>query len=92
MLTAAQAREITDKVGEKDLVEENAKMKVQAILVGIKKDASAGYCERFLDLDNYPKEVCKRVIQMLEDLGYKVKKRQELINFLCGLNEYIISW
>ena len=93
MLTAAQAREITYEVGEKDLFEQFAESIVQGTLVGIKKDAGAGYCEHLLDLDGYSKEVRKRVIQIFESLGYKVKKKQGLLNFMhYSTNTYVISW
>ena len=93
MLTAKEAREITDKVEEKDLFEQFAESIVQGILVGIKKDANAGYCEYLLDLDGYSKEVRKQIIQILESLGYKVKKKQGLLNFIYySTNTYVISW
>lgn len=89
MLTAGQARKISEESANKnrDEIKEKAKRCVRGILVGIKKDAEQGYCRHDVDLNYYPVNIRMPIVYMLEDLGYKVKRQHWLENSL-----YSISW
>jgi len=92
MLTAADARKISQSVGEQDHFEKYAKRIVDNILYGIRSDANAGYHEHSIDLDHCPKKVRGLVICKLENLGYNVKKRGFFYNFSLNPNLYVVSW
>lgn len=87
MLTAAQARKISQNAGEVDESKERAERCVKGILVGIQKDASHGYCQHTLDFRDYPKEIRMPIIHKLEDLGYKARPHTWFSSDI-----YIISW
>ena len=67
--------------------------KARELANDFKRREQAKYYEYLLDLDGYSKEVRKQIIQILESLGYKVKKKQGLLNFIYySTNTYVISW
>jgi hypothetical protein len=86
MLTAKEARKISQNAGEVDEIEKHAKRCVEGILVGVRKDAGCGYCQHTLDLRDYPKKIRIPIIHKLEDLGYKVRPYTWFSNSI-----YIIS-
>jgi hypothetical protein len=92
MFTAADARKISQSVGEQDRFENYAKGIVERILYGIRSDAKKGFHERSVDLDYCPKEVRELVICKLENLGYNVKKRGFFYNLSLNPNLYVVSW